>query len=173
VISGSPELKHEIADTIGCVLRQPRDRVRLAAEVRDMRSKIEAEKGTTDIWDLKQVRGGLVDVEFLTQFLEVVSAHAHPVVLDQNVVGALSKLAEARVLAPADAEILLPAVRLYHTLTQVLRLCLDKPFVPEEAPLGLKALLARAADMPDFATLEATLKDTLTAVHEAFERIVV
>ena len=33
-------------------------------------------------------------------------------------------------------------------------------------------LLARASDMPDFATLEASLQDTLQAVHEAFDRIV-
>ena len=75
-------------------------------------------------------------------------------------------------LSPGDAEILVPAARLYHTLTQVLRLCLDRPFVAEEAPRALKDLLARASDMPDFATLEATLKDTLQAVHEAFDRIV-
>ena len=37
-----------------------------------MRAKIEAEKGTNDIWELKQVRGGLIDIEFLTQFLQVV-----------------------------------------------------------------------------------------------------
>ena len=42
-----------------------RDRSRIAADVRDMRKRIEAEKATDDIWDLKQVRGGLVDLEFL------------------------------------------------------------------------------------------------------------
>jgi glutamate-ammonia-ligase adenylyltransferase len=47
----------------------------------------------------------------------------------------------------------------------VLALCLDKPFVPDEGALALKDLLARASDMPDFATLEAMLKDTLVAVH--------
>jgi glutamate-ammonia-ligase adenylyltransferase len=137
-----------------------------------MRAKIETEKGTKDIWELKQVRGGLVDIEFLTQFLQVANAHIHPEVLDQNSAVGLAKLAQAGVLLPADAEILLPAIKLYHNLTQVLRLCLDKPFVPEEAPRGLKELLARAADMPDFPTLEASLKDTLAAVHDAFERIV-
>jgi glutamate-ammonia-ligase adenylyltransferase len=85
---------------------------------------------------------------------------------------ALTKLSAASVLAPGDAEILVPAARLYHTLTQVLRLCLDKPFDAETAPLALRDLLARSADMPDFASLEATLKDTLAAVHEAFERLV-
>jgi glutamate-ammonia-ligase adenylyltransferase len=93
--------------------------------------------------------------------------------LDQNTELALAKLSAAGVLAPGDAEILVPAARLYHTLTQVLRLCLDRPFVAEEAPRALKDLLARAADMPDFASLEASLRDTLREVREAFDRIVV
>jgi len=137
-----------------------------------MRAKIADKKGNAEDWDLKQVRGGLIDLEFIAQFLQIVDAGEHPEVLDQNTELALSKLAAAGVLSPSDAEILVPAARLYHTLTQVLRLCLDKPFVAEEAPRALKDLLARAADMPDFATLEACLKDTLVAVHEAFERIV-
>jgi glutamate-ammonia-ligase adenylyltransferase len=173
VLTGSTELTREIDAAISDVLRRPRDKTRLAAEVREMRAKIETEKGTKEIWELKQARGGLVDIEFLTQFLQVASAHTHPEVLDRNTAIALAKLATAGVLSPGDAEILLPAIKLYHTLTQVLRLCLDKPFVPEEAPRGLKELLARASDMPDFPTLEASLKETLAAVHEAFERIVV
>jgi glutamate-ammonia-ligase adenylyltransferase len=172
VLSGPPDLKQEIESTIGDVLRRPRDRARLATDVREMRAKIETEKGTKDIWELKQVRGGLVDIEFLTQFLQVVNAHQHPDVLDRNTAVGLAKLAQGGVLSPGDSEILLPAIKLYHTLTQVLRLCLDKPFVPAEAPRGLKELLARASDMPDFPTLEASLKDTLVAVHDAFERIV-
>ena len=154
------------------VLRRPRDKSKVAADVRTMRTKIEDEKGTRDIWDLKHVRGGLIDIEFLTQFLQIVSAHEHPEVLDQNTVGALNKLLQAEVLTLAQAEVLIPAATLYHTLTQCLRLCLDKPFVAEEAPRALKDLLARASDMPDFATLEAMLKDTLAAVHELYEWIV-
>ena len=138
-----------------------------------MRSKIEAEKGSADIWDLKLVPGGLIDAEFLTQFLQLVSAAAKPEVLDQNTAAALAKLVDARVITLEEAERLVPAVELYHALTQCLRLCLDKVFVPDEAPRALKDLLARAGDMPDFATLEATLEDTLAAVKEAFDRIVV
>jgi glutamate-ammonia-ligase adenylyltransferase len=171
-ISGPPALRRAISETIREVLMRPRDLPEVAAEVRAMRAKIEAEKGTQDIWDVKQVPGGLIDAEFLTQFLEIVSAHGHPEVLDQNTAGALSKLVEARLISLADAETLVPAVALYHTLTQCLRLCLDRPFVPDEAPRALKDLLARASDMPDFATLEVTLKDSLAAVQEAFERIV-
>jgi glutamate-ammonia-ligase adenylyltransferase len=170
VISGPPALRRAIGDTIREALARPRDRAAVAVEVRTMRTKIEAEKGTQDIWDLKHVPGGLIDAEFLTQFLEVVSAAGNPEVLDQSTAGALSKLVQAGVVPLGEAERLVPAVELYHALTQCLRLCLDKPFVPNEAPRALKDLLARAADMPDFATLEVTLKESLVAVNEAFER---
>ena len=172
VVSGPLPLRRKIESTIKDVLSAPRDRKAVAADVRTMRDKIAGEKGSIDIWDLKQVRGGLIDLEFIAQFLQIVSAAKHVDLLDQNTETALAKLAASGALAPGDAEILIPAARLYHTLTQVLRLCLDKPFVADEAPRALKDLLARAAEMPDFATLEATLKDTLTAVHEAFDRIV-
>jgi glutamate-ammonia-ligase adenylyltransferase len=172
VVSGPPELRQTIERTIAEVLRRKRDRAKVAADVRVMRNKIEDEKGTRDIWDLKHVRGGLIDIEFLTQFLQVVSAHEHPEVLDQNIVGALNKLLQAGVITLAQAELLVPAATLYQGLTQCLRLCLVKPFVPDEAPRALKDLLARASDMPDFATLEGMLKDTLGAVHELYDQIV-
>jgi glutamate-ammonia-ligase adenylyltransferase len=172
VLSGPARLRQQIDETIKGVLSAPRDRAAVAGDVRTMRARIADEKGTTDIWDLKQVRGGLIDLEFIAQFLQIVTAATHPEALDQNTEAALAKLAASGALAPGDAEILVPAARLYHTLTQVLRLCLGKPFAADEAPRALKDLLARAAEMPDFATLEATLKDTLAAVHEAFDRIV-
>jgi glutamate-ammonia-ligase adenylyltransferase len=171
VVTASAALRRQINDTIRQVLSRPRDRAAVAEDVRAMRAKIADDKGAQGIWDLKQARGGLIDLEFIAQFLQIVSAAALPDVLDQNTELALTRLSAAGVLAPGDAEILVPAARLYHTLTQVLRLCLDKPFVADEAPRALKDLLARASDMPDFATLEATLKDMLQAVHEAFDRI--
>ena len=101
-----------------------------------MRAKIADDKGSASSWDLKHVRGGLIDLEFIAQFLQIVSAAEHPEVLDQNTELALTKLSAAGVLSPGDAEILVPAARLYHTLTQLLRLCLDKPFVAEDGPAG-------------------------------------
>ncbi|MCJ7787705.1 MAG: bifunctional [glutamine synthetase] adenylyltransferase/[glutamine synthetase]-adenylyl-L-tyrosine phosphorylase, partial [Methyloceanibacter sp.] len=173
VVTGPAPLRRQINATIAEVLARPRDRASVAADVRTMRAKIADEKRGQDIWDLKQVRGGLIDLEFIAQFLQIVSAAEHPEALDQNTELALTKLSAASVLAPGDAEILVPAARLYHTLTQVLRLCLDSSFVAADAPRALKDLLARASEMPDFLTLEAMLKDTLAAVHAAFERIVV
>ena len=68
-------------------------------------------------------------------------------------------------------EVLRPAVRLYHDLTQVLRLCISGPFDPKAASPGLVGLLARAADVPDFATLDAFVAETETKVRRSFARI--
>ena len=75
-------------------------------------------------------------------------------------------------LKAADAEILRKAARLYHDLTQILRLCLSAPFDSKTAGAGLLALLARAADVPDFATLDVHLADTQKKVRASFIRIV-
>ena len=63
--------------------------------------------------------------------------------------------AKAGLLPAAEADILLPALRLHQALTQILRLCVDGLFEPEEAPRGLLELLARAGELPDFPTLDA------------------
>jgi glutamate-ammonia-ligase adenylyltransferase len=137
-----------------------------------MRARIEKEKGTKDIWDLKQVRGGLVDLEFIAQYLQLVHAAAHPEILSPNTAKALANLDHAGLLPAAAAEALLPAAQLFNNLTQVLRLCLDGPFVPEKAPDGLKVLLARAGAAPDFSRLEADLAARQAEVVALFHDLV-
>ena len=69
-------------------------------------------------------------------------------------------------------EVLLPAARLFSNLTQVLRLCLDGPLIAAKAADGLKALLVRAGEAPDFARLEADLAVRQAAVARLFNEIV-
>lgn len=172
VLTGPPALGAEVASAIRAVLTAERDRSKLAADVRDMRQRIETEKGTKNIWNIKYARGGLVDLEFLTQFLQLAHASQHPDVLDQNTMNALKKLERHGLLEARHATLLLPAAQLLHNLTHILRLCLDDQFVPETAPHGLKSLLARVADAPDFAHLERVLAATLKDCAQAFDEIV-
>ena len=94
-----------------------------------------------------------------------------PEILDTSTARVLDKAWQLRVLTVEDAEVLRPAVQLYQDLTQILRLCLPGPFDPKTVGPGLLRLLARAADVPDFATLDATLTDTQAKVRESFVRI--
>ena len=78
-------------------------------------------------------------------------AAEHPDLPDPSTARVLEKAARLGLLSPEDAEVLRPAARLYHDLSQILRLCLPGPFDPKTAGAGLLRLLARAADVPDFA----------------------
>ena len=122
-------------------------------------------------WDLKYAAGGLIDLEFIAQYLQLVHAARLPDILETSTARALDKAWQLGVLKADDADVLRPAVRLHHDLTQILRLCLPGPFDPKTAGVGLLGLLARAADLPDFATLDAHLAETQSRVRNVFTSI--
>jgi glutamate-ammonia-ligase adenylyltransferase len=171
VIASTEEFDRQVADVIREVLCRERDAELIAADILEMRAAIAEEKGDSDIWDLKHVGGGLIDIEFIAQYLQLVHAAAHPEILDTSTLGALDKALKLGVLSAEDADILRPAARLYHNLTQVLRLCLSGPFEPRTAGGELLGLLARNADVPDFGTLEAHLAETRKQVRASFLQI--
>ncbi len=172
IAASSDAFRQRIEDCIGATLRKKRDAGAIAAEVAAMRARIEADKGTKDIWDLKQVAGGLIDVEFIAQYLQLIHAREHPEILDQHTETALSRAAEAGVLSRADAETLLPAIRLYHALTQILRVSLAGAFKPREAPGGVLELLLKASAEPDLSHLETLLAETEEKVRATFGRLI-
>jgi glutamate-ammonia-ligase adenylyltransferase len=137
-----------------------------------MRRAIAEDKGEDDRWDLKCAKGGLIDLEFIAQYLQLVHARARPEILDTHTGRVLEAAQAMRLFGRADGETLRAAFALYHDLTQVLRLCLAQRFEPGKAGPGLLALLARAGELPDFPRLEAYLIDTQTKVRRIFEKIV-
>jgi glutamate-ammonia-ligase adenylyltransferase len=171
VVSASTAFKLRIQSVIQDILQRPRDAELTAGDVVEMRAAIAKEKGDNERWDLKYVAGGLIDIEFIAQYLQLIHAHRLPGILDTSTARVLEKARSLRVLAMEDAEILRPAVQLYHDLTQVLRLCLPGKFDPKTAGAGQLRLLARAADVPDFAALDATLVEMQIKVRESFVRI--
>ena len=173
VIAGDRNLSRHVEAEIRKVLRAKRDPAKIAADVLDMRRRIEAEKATKDVWDLKQVRGGFVDLEFIVQFLELVHAAEHPAILEQTTLAALAAAASEGLIDDGDYRRLAAAGRLLHDLTQVLRLTIEGPFDPASAPKGLKSLLMRSGGTTSFENLETRLKQALADVFEAFNRVIV
>jgi glutamate-ammonia-ligase adenylyltransferase len=172
VVSAPPELAARVETAIGEVLRRPRDARAIARDVLAMRGTIAREKGDTDPWDLKYAQGGLIDIEFVAQYLQLVHAAATPDILDASTASVLEKASRLGLLAPQDAEILRPAVRLYQDLTQILRLCLPAALDAGTASREVLDLLARAAALPDFAALAAHLAETERGVRKCLLRII-
>ncbi|WP_191061901.1 bifunctional [glutamine synthetase] adenylyltransferase/[glutamine synthetase]-adenylyl-L-tyrosine phosphorylase, partial [Geminicoccus harenae] len=64
-VAGDTGLAAEVQEAIETVLHRPRPGAALAQDVRAMRMRIFKEHGSDDPWNLKHVRGGIVEVEFL------------------------------------------------------------------------------------------------------------
>ena len=171
VVSASPAFAAQVEAAIYDVLCRKRDARIIAADVIEMRAAIAKEKGDAEPWDLKYAAGGLIDIEFIAQYLQLTYAAEMPEILDTSTARMLDKAARAGVLNAEDAAVLRPAVRLFHDLTQILRLCLPASFDPKTAGAGVLGLLARAADLPDFAALNAYVVEIERQVRESFTRI--
>ncbi|MBN8920298.1 MAG: bifunctional [glutamine synthetase] adenylyltransferase/[glutamine synthetase]-adenylyl-L-tyrosine phosphorylase, partial [Rhizobiales bacterium] len=171
VVTETPDFAAKVVAVVRDILTTPRDAEVIAADVVEMRRAIATEKGEDERWDLKYAAGGLVDLEFIGQYLQLVPGAAHPDILDTSTAGVFDKAWRLGILPVTEAEILRPAVQLYQDLTQILRLCLNGPFDPQTASTQMLGLLARAADLPDFAMLNAHLTETQERVRASFVRI--
>src|SRR5205814_10292799 len=68
-VAGDAALRQRITEAIGQVLRSTRDPGRLLADVADMRRRIAEENPRPSPWDLQHRPGGLLDLEFIVQYL--------------------------------------------------------------------------------------------------------
>jgi [glutamine synthetase] adenylyltransferase / [glutamine synthetase]-adenylyl-L-tyrosine phosphorylase len=168
VVSSSPDLQARIEGVIRHVLTRPRDQDLIANDVLEMRRAIGEEKGEHDPWDLKYAAGGLVDIEFIAQYLQLVNAAEKPDILSVSTLHVIDNAVRLGILAPATADVLRSAGRLYQDLIQILRLCVSDKFVPATAGDDLQRMLARAGDAPNFSVLEARLREIQTDVREIF-----
>ena len=167
----SDAFARDAAGAVRSALRRPRDRAVTATEVRDMRDLLERERPPKGPWDLKLSGGGLVDIEFAAQFLQLVHA-ADGGPLEPNTAGALAAFRQAGLAPEASLAALEQAWRLQQNLTQMLKVALGDDPDPTAEPPAFRALLARAAGARDFRQVWARLTAARVAARKAYEIIV-
>ena len=172
VVAGPAALGDEIMASVRDVLMRPREGDRLLVEVADMRHRIAAQRRDPAPWEVKHRRGGLVDIEFIAQYLQLREAGARPQVLHQNTAEALAALGEAGVLDPATGADLLEALRLWRNLQAMVKLTVQEPFDEAAAPPALQALLARCAGAIDFARLKADMDAAAAHAHARYDALI-
>jgi glutamate-ammonia-ligase adenylyltransferase len=106
------------------ILRQPRDLAALEAAVIEMRRKmLDAHPNASGLFDVKHDPGGIIDVEFIVQYLVLGCAHAHEALTGNIGNLALLKLAASLGLAPEHAALgAHDAYRRFRQLQHSLRL---------------------------------------------------
>ncbi|MFZ9505590.1 MAG: bifunctional [glutamate--ammonia ligase]-adenylyl-L-tyrosine phosphorylase/[glutamate--ammonia-ligase] adenylyltransferase [Burkholderiaceae bacterium] len=106
------------------VLSIARDPHALAKEVIAMRRKMhDGHPNRSELFDLKHDRGGMVDIEFIVQYLVLAHARSHPELLDNaGNIALLGRAAQAGLIDPTLADEVANAYRRYRQLQHRLRL---------------------------------------------------
>lgn len=111
-IYGSQLLVDKFKHIKQTVLMQARDEAELMAEVTAMRQKMRdhLDKSTDEVFDLKQGQGGLVDIEFLAQFLVLNYASKFPEIFTySDNIRIFEALANVGIIKQEQAELLIDA----------------------------------------------------------------
>ncbi len=175
VILGPSELNKKITQAILDTLVRKRDPVKLLADVADMRERMDREHHTDFMWDVKHLRGGLVDVEFIAQYLQLRHAHDHPDVLARDTRTVLENIGRLNLLDGAIVDQLLNALTLWQSLQGLLRLTIPRALRKgrdHAIPEGLQGKLARACGVGDFEALIGKVKSTADTVTAHYQTII-
>jgi glutamate-ammonia-ligase adenylyltransferase len=174
VIAGPPRLVEETSKVIRRSLLRPRDPEVLVVDIAEMRGRMAAERPTKSLWDVKHVRGGLIDIEFIAQYLQLRYAHQHPSVLSPNTTEALIRSRDAGLLSAEIANELLAALTLWQAVQSRLRLSMPGQILAiggEDAP----PLLRQAVDGLQglsFDRLVTTMQETAHLVRARFAQLI-
>jgi len=155
---------------VEAALRRPRDRAKTAHDVREMRALLEAERPPKGEWDLKLSPGGLVDIEFAAQFLQIAHA-AEGGPLRANTAEALTELGAASLAPAGPLDALCDAWRLQQDLTQLLKVALGDDPDPTHEPKAFQALLARAGGTKTFSMLAKRLAEVQRGARAAYRTL--
>ncbi|MDO6562978.1 bifunctional [glutamate--ammonia ligase]-adenylyl-L-tyrosine phosphorylase/[glutamate--ammonia-ligase] adenylyltransferase [Amphritea sp. 1_MG-2023] len=122
VITGSSALKEKFERVRHAILSQPREQASLAAEVIKMREKMRDHLGTADkdahtLFNLKQDRGGTVDIEFIVQYNALTYAHQYPELIHYtDNIRILEAMEKTGIMTDEEAQILREAYKDYRSV---------------------------------------------------------
>lgn len=131
------------------IITQPRDPDTLKKDIHSMRIKMrsELEKKETGYFDIKQGRGGIIDIEFIVQYLSLLYAHEFEELArwpdNVRLIGTLNK---DRILKNEVANTLRGAYLSYRSEVHRLNLQEKAAFVPEDTFDGMQYLIAEIWD---------------------------
>lgn len=134
-VGGDQRLCHRFERIRKNVLTCPRDPDKLRVEVLEMRRRMRHEllKPQSGVFDIKQDTGGIVDIEFLVQYLVLLNASDHPELLAwTDNVRLIHTLIDSDVIQEYDAHLLKHAYLIYRAVAHKLSLQEQPARVPVE-----------------------------------------
>ncbi|WND02274.1 bifunctional [glutamine synthetase] adenylyltransferase/[glutamine synthetase]-adenylyl-L-tyrosine phosphorylase [Temperatibacter marinus] len=162
-------MKSPLLSTIYGTLSTHRDPEKLRNAVQKMRAMLFKEFGSENIWNIKHSRGGLVDLEFIVQYLVLKNGHQNTEIFIPEIHLALKELLRKELLSEKHYEILNHAHWLQQTLQSIVRLSMDiHPKSGEEIPHAMREILCKLCQVDRFEDVESTLLTTQKSLHSVY-----
>ncbi|MFC2537173.1 MAG: bifunctional [glutamate--ammonia ligase]-adenylyl-L-tyrosine phosphorylase/[glutamate--ammonia-ligase] adenylyltransferase [Lautropia mirabilis] len=122
--AGSPTIGSAFETLRADILARPRDEAALRAEILSMRQKMhDGHPNNTGLFDLKHDAGGMVDIEFMVQYLVLAHSHQHPALIEnKGNIELLRRAASAGLIPPEAGKAVGDAYRRYRRLQHEIRL---------------------------------------------------
>ena len=143
-VAGPAKLRARVARAIAAAIAHG-DPATIAPDTLAMRRRQLAELPPDGPFDVKMRAGGLMEVEFIAQSLQLVAAHGSRRVLHPCTRIALERLGAGGLLATGEAEMLIRADRIWRAVQGLLRITGGRT-VPASLTPAADARLARALD---------------------------
>ena len=160
---GDIDIEKIIKDIL-CTKADPKE---LKKSIGEMRQKIIAEHPNSGIWDLKNISGGMTDIEFISQYLQICFADAHPDILQKNTIKTLTEAKKLKLLPKNDLDFLITSYEQMLSFKAILSLNNDI-----ELTARIKERLLQTSGESDFAKLEASLTITENKISNIFNEII-
>ena len=142
-------------------------------EIRQMRRRIETERGDQQHveWEFKTGPGGLIDVEFLVQTLQLRHGATHPQLRTAHTLAALNRLAALGLVDEDDAAQLRRHYLFLRRIETALR-CVENTGVSHlPADEHEQTLLAKRLGFPDVGTFLGVYRHATGYLRELYERL--
>jgi glutamate-ammonia-ligase adenylyltransferase len=171
-IAGNKALGYRFLDAVRPLLLEGRERAAVVDSIKKMRCRaITAAKKPGARMDVKSGIGGLRDVEFMVQGLQLIHAVENPVLLEGNTLAALDLLREARILGSNLVEQLQQDYLFLRRVEHYLQILDDRQIheLPRE-PQELEALARRVMGPENGAESFMTgMKGCLVRIRTAYD----
>lgn len=149
----------------------------LKPEIYRLRGRMEKEiaREERDSFNIKTGRGGLVDIEFLTQYMQLLHGGERPELRSQNTLRNLKQLANLELIPKGESDVLVNGYKFLRRLENKLRLIHDQSISQlsgDAASLRRVALSLgyKAKPIPPEKRFLDEYRTTTEAIRELFER---
>jgi len=177
--AGDHAVGREFCRTIQSLIYQDAEQAALARDIRGMRKRMEEEVGKENagVYNIKQGVGGLVDIEFLVQYLQLLHGNKHAWVRVPGTMNALRALRKERLLTPEDHSFLAQAYQFMRMLESRMRIVTNQATSDlARDPEKLRSLARRMGydddGMPAGQKLLLEYERTSAGVRVVFDRVV-